>query len=365
MTLFASLILPLTFGAMSIDTMVSSMSFSQKADYKASLITSSFLIGQFASGPYTLDVKSIKTISGGVQVYAQAWENGVQLGFGDGTIDIERFRIFNPPVLVDNPNGAITRMTSEGIKTFSEDPAAALRAVLTDTVALVGKNGTKIVLGSVGNTTDVFFSSTDDGRVYRYATDTTWAAARDTTNGTGAATAETSERGNPCDYANDNPGKYDLFRSFFDFATSAIGSDTISSATFSFSKVGSAFSNTNSTTLEVVQTTHALPPTTSDFHSFTYTSGGSYNYSSLVSGYNDITLNATGQEFINKTGTTKIGMICGRDLNNLAPTGANDPQQFYFADQVGTTNDPKLTVIHAAVATPTSILSLFRAFWIW
>src|SRR3990167_1737916 len=53
------------------------------------------------------EVKAIE-INGqhGIELFARAWRGTQQLGFGsDGSVEIERFRIFNPPILVDDPNG--------------------------------------------------------------------------------------------------------------------------------------------------------------------------------------------------------------------------------------------------------------------
>ena len=51
----------------------------------------------------------IEEIEGGIQIFAQAWNlDGTQVGFGkDGTVDIERFQIINPPILVPDENGDV------------------------------------------------------------------------------------------------------------------------------------------------------------------------------------------------------------------------------------------------------------------
>src|SRR3990167_5565775 len=84
------------------------------------------------------EVKNIE-INGqsGIELFARAWRGTQQLGFGqDGSVEIERFRIFNPPVLVDDPNGTIIREWTDIItgeikqRKLREDQIEALRQVI-------------------------------------------------------------------------------------------------------------------------------------------------------------------------------------------------------------------------------------------
>jgi hypothetical protein len=82
---------------------------------------------------YAIEIVSTEPIKDGVQVLARAWDkNGRQIGFGrDGTVDIERFIIMNPPILVDDPNGDITKtyVSPDGVthvRTLREDTKEAL-----------------------------------------------------------------------------------------------------------------------------------------------------------------------------------------------------------------------------------------------
>jgi hypothetical protein len=97
--------------------------------------------------------------------------------------------------------------------------------------------------------------------------------------------------------------------------------------------------------------TQAATLTTADYDSF---DGSSYGNTSSwsTSGYNDITLNATGLSNINKTGETKY---CARekphDYDNSTSGASTYRNGIYFANQTGTTRDPKLVVTHAAAAS--------------
>ena len=346
-----------SINAMTIETLLENKVAKDRANIKSEEIAKVNFIGTHTEQQYGLVVQSLAKIEGGVEIFARAWKDGKQLGFGaDGSIDIERFRIFNPPILVDDPNGTIVRTRTDALtgkiktRTLREDPVEAIRQSLIQTVKLVGKDGANIIAGKIGNTVSTFYSSTNDGRVYRYVTDATWSACRDGTDGTGVTTADASERGCFSDFGVEAASKYSNIRAFFDFDTSVISTDAISAAVFSISKTTADITNANTSSVEVVQTTHALPPVLASYNDLTFTSGGTKTIATFGAGYNDITLDATGRGFINKTGTTKIGIITGRDLSNSAPTGMNDIQHFYFADQAGTTNDPKLVVTHAAAA---------------
>lgn len=72
-----------------------------------------------------------------------------------------------------------------------------------------------------------------------------------------------------------------------------------------------------------------------------------------ASGYEDVTLNSAGRDFISKTGITKLGTASRWDLDDTATglTWVINALQFYlasFADETGTTQDPKLVVTSSA-----------------
>ena len=77
-----------------------------------------------------------------------------------------------------------------------------------------------------------------------------------------------------------------------------------------------------------------------------------------TSAYNDITLNATGIASISKTGITKFGSRFAVDVDAGTPAWtalAQSSMSAYYADNAGTTNDPKLVVTYTvAVAGGTA-----------
>src|SRR3989338_7388092 len=73
--------------------------------------------GEYTSSQYGVKIEIIGEVKAievngqhGVELFARAWRGTQQLGFGsDGSVEIERFRIFNPPILFDFANVTIIR----------------------------------------------------------------------------------------------------------------------------------------------------------------------------------------------------------------------------------------------------------------
>lgn len=153
---------------------------------------------------------------------------------------------------------------------------------------------------------------------------------------------------------------YTIYRQFWGFDTSSIpDTDVIDSATLSLYG-RSTVDNADTVTAHIVPTTSTFTTSlaTTDFNDFTV-DGATDTYGSIAfaswntAAYNDFTLNASGIANISKTGITRFGGRQSRDYGDsashtLAPTGQNLASSF-TADQAGTTNDPKLVVVHSAV----------------
>lgn len=316
--------------------------------------------------PETLEIEivDVEPIEGGIQVFARAWSDGEQIGFGaDGTVDIERFRIFNPPILVPDSAGEIASeiISPEGDVTFRllrEDLEAALLQSLGHTILQVGKDGSGIVTGKVGNTTSTFYSAAGavspvDG-TSNYFNSTSWATTRNAaTADSASATTTTMNLRNF--YGNGNGATFfTIHRAFHLFDTSAIpDADVISSATLSVY----GFSKTVAGAEErfyVVASTPASNAnvTTADYDQLGAVSFGVSGTTFSTTGYNDVTLNSSGLTDISKTSITKFGIRGAYDFNNITPDAGNDYDlSYYFADQAGTSTDPKLVVEHAAAAS--------------
>ncbi len=292
----------------------------------------------------------------GVELFARGWKNGSQLGFGkDGTIDIERFRIFNPPILVQDPLGTIIKNRANSntgeivTHIYSEDTREALLQSLTHTILQVGKDGVNIIAGKRGNTTSTFYPDASTISAACYKDDSNvWATTRD-------ATASRVVYANTSVYASigngNGAGFYNILRAFILFDTASIpDADPINSATYSgwVSSVGEV-SGTH-TNIYVVSST---PASNTSIVVEDYDQLGSVDYGSAsgftAGQYKDFALNASGIAAISKIGITKFGLRAHGDFNNLTPDDTNELEvEMFNADAVGTANDPKLVVEHGS-----------------
>lgn len=330
---------------LTIESKLAGKTFKEKANIKGDEISKLSLVGEYINSTYgvRVDIQSIEKIEGGVMVTAKAWRNSEQLGFGDGSVEIERFKIFNPPILV---------YTSRDV--VKEDPLTAIKDSLAHTVSITGKTGTKITLGKVGNTVATFYPASGsntpvNGRIY--VDNNNFSTARNASTGDVAEVDPViSTLG--VDRFGGGP-TFEILRGFFLYDTSSLGSgSTVSSAVHSFNSDGPANGNADSSSMNTIETNPAATNTlaTTDYGSVTFTNLGSIALSSVASGYNDMTLNATGISKISLTGITKFGIINSLDLSNTTPSGRN-AVNCYFARQSGTSQDPKLVVTYTAAAS--------------
>ncbi len=298
-------------------------------------------------------IGDIKEIEGGIELFATAYKNGKQLGFGkDGSVEIERFRFFNPPLLVDDEAGDIIRewKNKEGEtkqRKLRYDPEEAIKQTLEHTILKVAKDGKNIIKGKIGNTTSTFYPSLD-GLVEK-SNSTDWATTRDATDGESVDKTATSFSVN---VRGTNP--IELRRGYVFFDTSGIGTDTIDSAVLSL-YVTESFARGNSG--YYTSLVEATPASDTDLTTADYDELGTTKLAgdlALSSGYvspqefQDFTLNATGEGVIDKSGKTTFGLRNRMDILDNRST-VNDMQfTIRSSDYTGTTSDPKLVVEHSA-----------------
>lgn len=346
----------------------------EKATLKGQEIAKIIFIPKTKRSKYSIEVVSTKPINGGVEVFARAWDEKGQIGFGrGGTVDMERFRIFNPPVLVPDEQGDIVQewIGDDGKKrtrTLREDPQEALLQVIEHNLSVM-KNihgSERIVRGKRGNTTSTFYPDADpestsvDGRVKSDGTGSDpWSTIRNAGTGTSATDSGPSYG----DFRNHSYlGTFFVDRAFVLFDTSALGdTDDIVSATLSLYKDGDTVQNSDSTAIGLTGSTPASDTsiTTADFDALTLNSPTEYasRYSGgsiVTNSYNNMSLNANGLAAVSKTGVTKFALRLGLDIDNTQPSGLNNFGGFYSVDQSGSTQDPKLVVEHVTSNAPTA-----------
>ena len=324
----------------------------------------------FSGADFEIEISQMKAIDGGVEFLGRAWTPaGKQIGFGkDGSVEIERFRIYNPPVLVDDPNGLIIRGNVDinnklVLRSLREDPIEAVKQSLTHTVKLVGWHGSEIIKGRVGNTTSTFYPAAGanepvDGTPYRDVTAVpeTWAAMRD-----GAGTHV---------LVLDVTFYIQMIKSALLYiqltrnivcidATPIADTDTIDSviaSVWGFSKVDASsllptsdwYTSTPASTANLVAADYTQTGTVSQ-------TGSPMTYAAFtVDAYNDYTFNATGRGNLSKTAISKFAWNNQNyDAANVEPPGSGVTYTLrgYSADQAGTANDVKFVVTHTAAAS--------------
>jgi hypothetical protein len=326
-----------------------------------------------------IEIVEANIIDGGIEVFARAWNENGQIGFGvDGTVDIERFRIFNPPILVPDKNGDITQVTPaneilnkpEFIQYFREDPIEALLQSISHTIGVMVNIHTSesITPDKRGNTTSTFYpdanaesTSVDGGVVTNIANPgEPWATIRGRATGTGV----TESAANGFDVyiihaTTSNQFRY-LGRAFFLFDSSAIpDADVISSATVSIYSSSIDNAPTQSYALVASNPASNTALTTADFDAISSTLLASEiaGASITINTYTDFALNAAGISNISQTGVSKFGLRLKSDNDNTAPTWVSGNAAgwlTHYADTTGTSQDPKLVVEHTSASATTN-----------
>ena len=332
---------------------------------------------------YEIEIVDSNAIEGGVQVFMRAWKNGSQLGFGvDGTVDIERVRMINPPIYVDDPLGDIIvdeTYTPQGsdtpvvkTRTMKEDPVEATHQSLVGVARVAGKGGSNIIPGKTGNTiTTVRPSAGTTAPVDGYVANNnaTYLTARNAATGNAASATGAFH---PFGSQWLDSGQYYVRRGIVGFDSTDVGTDTISSAVLTLYGSGNAVANTDTETVNIVSaigiaSTSAI--STADFDIFGTTSYASMtlaSWDSVDGNPNDFTLDSAGIAHID-TWSAGIGFFGGRlsrDIAGTAPSSGGNEVQPRYADVAGTASDPVLVMTHSAGGgggfTPTPMMHMLQ-----
>jgi len=157
---------------------------------------------------------------------------------------------------------------------------------------------------------------------------------------------------------------YYILRHSFPVDTSGLADDAVISAATFYIKGNSVLINLDNDAqayLAIVQTTTASDTTlaTSDWDNFGTTKGSAdvANSGLSTSAYNTFTLNSTGRGWINKTGYTKLAILEGHDIENVA-VAARNSMGAIMSETAGTGSDPYLEVTYtvASTTTPTRMM---------
>ena len=225
-----------------------------------------------------------------------------------------------------------------------------------------------LTIPKIGLTTTTVYPDPDpetttcDGIAWEETATATWSTMRNAAGDSGYATGGAGTLRLFAIWADGSNYRQNA-RSFFLFDTSAIGdTDTIDSATLSikvYDKVDPAskapdsniYTATPSSNTNIVAGDYAQTGTTAQCDT-------AVTYANMTANvYADWAFNATGLGNISKTGVSKFSnKNANYDNANSAPgtTNADYYCRSYAADSAGTTDDPKLVVVHSASAVVNS-----------
>ncbi len=194
-------------------------------------------------------------------------------------------------------------------------------------------------------------NTTVDGSVYHSVStaDASWATLR---NGAGKGAEPTTSQGPYCYIAGGPSGWQWLYRSIFLFDTSSLTSSaTISNAVLSLYSDSKADRLNINPNIDIYTST---PSSNNNLQASDFTkigtisqTGSPISYGNWGDRYNDFTFNATGRGNVSKTGISKFGARnANYDVSGSTPPTSNGYSSLYgyFADQTGTTRDPKLVI---------------------
>jgi hypothetical protein len=180
------------------------------------------------------------------------------------------------------------------------------------------------------------YLKTGSGHIYP-SDNTSW----DTVHDGSAVTAEN----NAHSAAYKSGSIYSLVRVFLPFDTSTIPAGATVTGVSLYLYCNSVEANADVTRTDVVQTTQASDTSlvVGDYQNIGTTVAGYKNIADQSAGnWYAIDLGATGISWINKTGTTKLGLRNSRDTTDSAPTGINS----IYYDYRGETNPPYLAITY-------------------
>lgn len=384
-------------GIISVESKLVGKTAKERYQIKGQEIAKLNIKGNYTKHGLDIEIQNILETTGGVELYARAWKDGKQIGFSkDGSVEWERFIFINPPILVPDQLGTIERQWSDknprtgaiirsGVLKYREDPTSAIKDALAHTIKIVGKENTKVTTGKVGRTTLTCYpdagsgGTTVDGRTINVSpAGQNWAAARDDTVASEAVQV-TNVTAAPIDYKNDGD-RHSIGRVIITCDTSAIGSGTVDSATFS--AVATAITNDDNDGDDYIAVTVTSPASNNNLvqEDFDRVKGTDGNFplgatvamqeqhatterkdiTSITADsatYTTWTLDATGIANIITTGISLFGLNEGHDILNHEGVLLEDQSSgvtFIMADTAGTTTDSKLVIEYTAAAAGTT-----------
>ena len=213
------------------------------------------------------------------------------------------------------------------------------------------------------DTTTSYYAGAGDGEVWYtdysgQPSQGIWDTIHDATTGSGYNPDGTFAAAFSKIYGSDN--ETGIARSFYPIDTSALNDDAIISAAILKLYVYQTADDYNGDGYDYIAIVQTDQPDSSTLRAADYNNCGATNNPTKgsadidISGigtvaYTDFTLNATGRDWINKTGTTMLGTREGHDIEDNFPGDPGEVNKFskgimYCSENTGTDKDPYLEV---------------------
>lgn len=284
----------------------------------------------------------------GVDAMVRVFRGGEEL-----RIDPHRICV-NPPVMVRTPGTRVVHREIGGVQRrielprFDVDPGEAYLQWLEESLRETPNARGWRTRGTV----TTVFSSVD---AYIESQNATYATAR---AGTGTSSVSDGWENAYVGQFRNGSSIYFCLEAFLGFDTSSIpDGDAISAAVLGL--YGAFDFSTVDFTINVYAHDFGGSFDTADWRDGTWTGSatllGTFSTAGFsTAGYNSFSENGSNfRSAISKTGNTRLVLISSRQVANTAPsTGSDENVVFFTVEQAGTTNDPKLTITHAAVSPP-------------
>lgn len=361
----------------------------ERQEFKGCEIAKIKTVPKTRSGDYDIEIVDMNAVDIGVIVFARVWTGdnpkdvkklvqgktlrtipaNTQIGFGDGTVDVEQFIINNPPITIEDPTGSIiTNHIDQDGNPYEirhrEDLEAATLKVIHRVLAYRGDlyDDSNIIAGKQGNTTSVFVPAEGtatpvDGFINK-DNSTSWASTMNADDATGVSDSSTSQ--GLIQVRNNGAGGWVNKFAFlgFDVSTST-GADNLDSATMIIRITGTVKNNANdaydyigiATSTQADTNTIAVGDydevgTTSMAHSLDptedMTSGSDSTWTFKQAGLDELAVIIAG------SGIAQFALIEGHATEIVDPGGGNENEISMFYSDQGSTQ-PLLSIIHTAV----------------
>lgn len=311
-----------------------------------------------------IEIVDSNIIENGIEVFARAWKDGQQIGFGlDGKVDIERFKFLtsdtNSLLLVPDPLGEVELVVPDGeggffTERYREDPEEAMLRRLTKIISNTGKLDSNPTPETVGNTTTVIDASlTDSKYVARDGYVGTYNAICTLTDGDAVYNLASGQHNIIHDSIG---GSSELYVRALDlqFDTSSIpDTDIILSCNVTMYAQTNTISTNGYTVYFLNNTANSnLSSTlaTEDYNDFETNASNAIG-SALISAF-DVNANVTNHissfDWINKTGISRLGMKSGNAMLEQLDGSASAPTSWNNIRISTSADTPYVTIEHSA-----------------